>query len=86
MLFDLSVKWEEILGVIAGKNSPEDLLRNISFVDEYKGHQVPEGKKSITLRLVIGSLKKTLTSEEIENFANTVMKRLKKTFGAELRN
>jgi phenylalanyl-tRNA synthetase beta chain len=86
MLFDLSVKWEEILGVIAGKNSSEDLLRNISFVDEYRGHQVPEGKKSITLRLVIGSLKKTLTSEEIENFANTVMKRLQKTFGAELRN
>jgi len=81
MLFDLSVKWEEIRGVIAG-----DLLRDISFVDEYRGHQVPEGKKSVTIRLVIGSLKKTLTSEEIENYAKSIIKRLQKSFGAELRN
>jgi len=86
MLFDLSVKWEEIRGIIAGKGGSEDLLRDISFVDEYRGHQVPEGKKSVTIRLVIGSLKKTLTSEEIESYAKTVLKRLQKSFGAELRN
>ncbi|MDR2584593.1 MAG: phenylalanine--tRNA ligase subunit beta [Fibromonadaceae bacterium] len=86
MLFDLSVKWEDIRGVIAGKGGSEDLLRDISFVDEYRGHQVPEGKKSVTIRLVIGSFKKTLTSEEIEGYAKTVMKKLQKNFGAELRN
>jgi phenylalanyl-tRNA synthetase beta chain len=55
-------------------------------VDEYRGKQVPDGKKSVTLRLVIGSLKKTLTSEEIESCANAIVKRLKKTMGGELRN
>jgi len=85
LLFDLSVKWDEIFEVIAGKNSPDGLLRNVSFVDEYRGRQVPKEKKSITFRLVIGSLKKTLTSDEIEKCANAVIKRLKKTFGAELR-
>jgi phenylalanyl-tRNA synthetase beta chain len=85
MIFDESVKWEEILSAVRGKKGPDDLLRGAEFVDEYRGKQVPDGKKSVTLRLVIGSLKKTLTSEEIESCANAIIKRLKKTMGGELR-
>ena len=86
LLFDSSVKWDEIYNIITGKRGPDDLLRNVSFVDEYRGRQVPTGKKSVTFRLVIGSLKKTLTSDEIENCANAIIKRLKKTINAELRS
>ena len=86
LLFDLSVKWEEILEVITDKKGSNDLLRDISFVDEYKGRQVPDGKKSVTLRFVIGSLKKTLTSDEIDDCTNAIAARLKKTFRAELRS
>ena len=86
MLFDISVKWEEILAVITGKKNPDDLLRDVSYVDEYRGRQIPEGKKSVTIRLVIGSLKKTLTSNEIESCANSIIKRLGKTLGAEIRS
>jgi phenylalanyl-tRNA synthetase beta chain len=86
MIFDESVKWNDILSAVTGKKGPEDLLRGVEFVGEYRGKQVPDGKKSVTLRLVIGSLKKTLTSEEIESCANTVIQRLKKTTGGELRN
>ena len=85
MVFDSAVKWGEISEVITGKKGPDDLLRDVSFVDEYRGSQVPDGKKSVTFRLVIGSLRKTLTSEEIEGCANSVVKRLKKNLGAELR-
>jgi len=85
LLFDSSVKWEEIYGIITGKKGPDDLLRGVSFIDEYRGRQVPAGKKSVTFRLVIGSLKKTLTSDEIENCANAIIKRLKKNLEAELR-
>ena len=85
LLFDLAVKWEEVYSIITGKKGPDNLLRDVSFVDEYKGSQVPDGKKSVTFRLVIGSLNKTLTSEEIENCAKAVIKRLTKTLGAVLR-
>jgi phenylalanyl-tRNA synthetase beta chain len=85
LLFDSTTKWEEIAEVTKGKDSPDNLLRSVSFVDEYRGKQVPEGKKSVTLRLVIGSQKKTLTSDEIENCAGAVIKRLSKALGAELR-
>lgn len=47
--------------------------------------QVPEGKKSVTLRLTIGSAEKTLTSQEIEACAASAVKRLAKHVGAELR-
>lgn len=83
LLFDLSVKWADIYAVATGNGG--DLLRGIFFVDEYKGSQVPEGKKSVTLRLQIGSLKKTLNSGEIESFANSAVTRLKKQLGAEAR-
>jgi len=48
--------------------------------------KTPKNPHSVTIRLVIGSLKKTLTSEEIESYAKSVMKRLQKGFGAELSN
>ena len=83
MLFDSSATWEEINGIIAKKeNGP---VKNASFVDEYRGKQIPAGKKSVTIRLTIGSTEKTLTSDEIENAANSVMKQLSKRMGAELR-
>ncbi len=43
-----------------------ELLHGAAFVDEYRGKQVPAGKKSLTMRLTIGSPEKTLTSAEIE--------------------
>ncbi|MCL2355363.1 MAG: phenylalanine--tRNA ligase subunit beta [Oscillospiraceae bacterium] len=85
LMFDASVKWEDIYENIVSKKSTDDLLRGVSFVDEYRGKQVPEDKKSVTFRLVIGSLKKTLTSEEVENYVGIIVKRLGKTLNAELR-
>ena len=83
-LVDSMVKWEEIY-TAAMEKAKGGLLRSVSFVDEYKGKQVPDGKKSLTIRLVIGSDEKTLTASEVEEVANGVMKKLSKTFGAERR-
>ena len=83
-LVDSMVKWEEIYGAIMGKK--HELLKDVAFVDEYKGKQIPAGKKSVTVRLSIGSDEKTLTGQEIEAVANSVIKKLTKTIGAEIRN
>lgn len=39
-------------------------------------------KSALTARLTIGSTEKTLTSAEIEEVANSVLKKLSKRFGA----
>ena len=85
MLFDSGVKWTDIYDAILGQKKASALLKDASFVDEYRGKQIPAGKKSVTIRLTIGSGEKTLTSQEIESAANQVMKKLEKKLGAELR-
>jgi len=84
LIVNLAVKWEDIIKVLNGEEFSA-LLRSVIFAGEYKGRQIPEGKKSVTLKLIIGSDKKTLTSAEIENFVSAAMERLKKTLGAEIR-
>ena len=83
-LVDSMVKWEDVYTAIMGKKN--ELLRDASFVDEYKGKQIPAGKKSLTVRLTIASDEKTLTGNEIEAVANSVIKKLGKLLGAEIRN
>ena len=85
-LLDGEVKWEKIRETILGKHSDGSLLRDVLFVDEYRGRQIPEGKKSVTVRLIIGSNEKTLTGEEIENVANSVMRKIAHTLGADVRS
>ncbi|MDR1481444.1 MAG: phenylalanine--tRNA ligase subunit beta [Synergistaceae bacterium] len=85
MLFGEPVKWESVESAALGRRVAPDLVRSVSFIDEYRGRQIPDGKKSITLRLVIGSDKKTLTSDEIEAAAAAVKKRLSKQLGGEIR-
>ena len=85
LLFDSQVKWSQMYDVIAQGIHENGLLHGADFVDEYRGKQVPAGKKSVTIRLTIGSLEKTLTSTEIEECASGVIKKLTKRLGAELR-
>ena len=83
LLVDSMTKWDDIYNVVMGKKS--EFLQDVLFVDEYKGKQVPEGKKSVTIRLVIGSGDKTLTGQEIEAVASSVIKKLSKQLGADIR-
>ena len=84
VLLDGQVQWKDVAQTIRGVKS--ELFHGAQFVDEYRGKQVPEGKKSVTVRLAIGSKEKTLTSAEIEEVANGVINKLVKRFGAELRS
>lgn len=85
MLFDSNTAWADMYEVIMGAKKASALVKEASFVDEYRGKQIPDGKKSVTIRLTIGGTEKTLTSQEIESAANQVMKKLGKKLGAELR-
>lgn len=82
-LVDSMVKWEDIYNAVAGKKTEN--LQDVLFIDEYKGKQVPEGKKSITIRLIIGSNEKTLTGADIEAVANSAVKKLTKQLGVDIR-
>jgi len=85
MLFDVNTTWNDIYEAILGKKKASALVKAAAFIDEYRGKQIPKDKKSVTIRLTIGSSEKTLTSQDIEKAANQVMKKLTKKVGGELR-
>ena len=82
-LVSSELKWEEIKGVL--KDNKSNLLKDVLFVEEYKGKQIPEGMKSITIRLVIGSDEKTLTSKEIESVVEKTINKLAKNLNIKVR-
>lgn len=79
ILVDESVKWAEIVEAI--KNH----CKSLRFVEEYRGQQVPEGKKSVTLSLTIGSDKGTMKAKEIDKRMSKIIRTLENKVGAELR-
>ena len=81
IVFDENVSWSEI-EAIARK---AELVRDVKFIDEYRGAQVGEGRKSVSFRIWVGSDGGTLTSEQIENVSKQVVKKIGKKFGGDVR-
>lgn len=79
ILVDETVSWNEI------KSSINKMVKDLKFIEEYRGNQIPNGKKSIMLRVWIGNDDSTMTTEQINNKMGAIMKTLNKKCGAELR-
>lgn len=79
LLVDENITWAEIVESIKSK------VKELEFIDEYRGNQIPEGKKSITLRVKIGNDETTLTTEEISAQINNIVHTLNKKYGATIR-
>ncbi|MBQ6623782.1 MAG: phenylalanine--tRNA ligase subunit beta, partial [Mogibacterium sp.] len=67
ILVDESVKWSEIEDAI-GK-----MVKELRFVEVYRGKQIPEGKKSIMLSYKIGNDDSTMTSKQIEKRMSAII-------------
>ena len=59
-------------------------LEGLEYVTTYRGKQIGEGKKSVTVELTFRGAK-TLTSEEVEGDVGKVVGAVKGRVGAELR-
>ncbi len=70
-LVDNSISYDRVKEDIDGFKS--ELLSSFNFVTIYTGKGLPEGKKSMTFRFIIGSTEKTLSSDDINAFANKLI-------------
>jgi phenylalanyl-tRNA synthetase beta chain len=50
-----------------------DLAESVEYVREYQGERVPEGKKSVTFRVVAGAANHTLSSSEITELRDRII-------------
>jgi len=60
-------------------------LVSVSLFDVWRGQPVPEGKKSLAIRLTYQAWEKAFTEEELAQERAKIMARLEKEFGAEIR-
>jgi phenylalanyl-tRNA synthetase beta chain len=83
LIVDAEVPVGEIENII-WKNGGQ-LLIDVQLFDYYKGKQVETGKKSIAFSLTFSSKERTLDDKEIETVIGSILAKLNKNFGAELR-
>lgn len=79
LLVDENLEWSSI------DNAIGLMVKSLEFIEEYKGEKIPEGKKSITIRVKIGSDKGTMTTEQINSKMGGIIKILDKKCNAILR-
>lgn len=80
MILDEKTTWQTVEDAIKSQ------VKDLRFIEEYRGAQIPAGKKSLTLRVWLGSDEGTLTAEEIDKRMSTIIKRLTELAGAEIRD
>ena len=74
---------KDVISVISGAGGA--ILRSVELYDEYRGAQVPDGRKGLTLRLLFQSDDKTLTGEEVAVAEGRIIKALRSELGGEPR-
>ena len=67
------------------KETAGDLLEQARAFDEYRGAQVPEGRKSIAFTLTFRSPERTLTDAEVDRVMSEIRLGLEKRHGARFR-
>jgi phenylalanyl-tRNA synthetase beta chain len=61
------------------------LVRSAQVFDVYEGDRIPAGKKSLAFSVTYQSPEKTLTDEDVAKAQKSIVERLRKELGAELR-
>jgi phenylalanyl-tRNA synthetase beta chain len=62
------------------------LVESVALFDIYRGPQLGEGKKSVSLRVTLRAADRTLTVEEADKVTKKILNDLKFKMGLELRN
>ena len=82
-VLDDQVTWSSLEEIV--RNAAGPLLESVGFGGQYKGKQIPDGKKSYLVTLLYRSPDRTLTGEEIEAAQQSVIATCATRLGATLR-
>ena len=83
LLVDKGVTMARIESVV--RESERKLLRDITLFDVYEGKNLPEGKKSYAISIILQDDEKTLQDKQIDATMSKIINNLVKQTGAELR-
>jgi phenylalanyl-tRNA synthetase beta chain len=77
-----AVRWVDLQRTMSAAH---ELVRSVRLVEEYRGEQVPAGKKSLLVQLRLQSAMRTLEAREVEEVAAAVLERVRADLGGKLR-
>ncbi len=83
VVLDADVPAAQVLDLV--RRAGGKLLREALVFDVYEGDQVPAGKRSLAVRLVMRSPERTLTDKDITGVRQKVLAALERELGAALR-
>ena len=69
----------------AAREAAGDELREVTFLSDYRGDQIPKGKKSVAFAVAFQSPERTLSDEDAARLRGAVVDALAGRYGAELR-
>ncbi|HEY0378310.1 MAG TPA: phenylalanine--tRNA ligase subunit beta [Pyrinomonadaceae bacterium] len=83
LLVGRGVALSEMLGAVAAERLEN--CRGAKLVDVYEGKNLPEGRRSVTLRIEYRADDRTLRDEEVDEMHARLVRALEEKFGAQLR-
>ena len=64
----------------------KDLIKDVLIFDIYKGKNIPDGKKSIAIKVIIQPNLDTLTDEDLEKISSDLINVIDKKLAGSLRS
>jgi phenylalanyl-tRNA synthetase beta chain len=83
VLVPLEVRVEEVLNKI--ETGGGELVKDVDLFDIYEGEELPEGKKNLAFHIVYQAKDRTLSSKEIDEIQNKIIRALEEERGWEVR-
>ena len=80
LLLDEAVRWDDLSTLIKSNAGP--LLESLRFADQYRGQQIPPGKKALMFSVVYRAADRTLTGEEVDAVQKAVVGACERDLGA----
>jgi phenylalanyl-tRNA synthetase beta chain len=84
LVVDLGTPASDVMAAV--REGAGELLEMITLTDDYRGSNVPEGKKSLTFALRFRAMDRTLTQAEATEARDSGVAMAKKKFNAEIRS
>lgn len=83
-IIDRELEIGKIVNIV--KKSNKDLIKEVHVFDVYEGENIDKNRKSIAFSVKIQPLNKTLTTEEIDQISNKIIKEITEKYDAVLRD
>ena len=80
LVLDEAVLWDTVDATVRGVAGP--LLEAVRFDSQYRGQQIPAGKKSYVVGLTYRATDRTLTADEVDASRDAVVVACKEKLGA----